>query len=130
MNLATFIYIIYVTYYVYYRNTGFVNKLLPRLLNTKHNEIQMSMMSLISKCCCPSPNENGLKTDVLYKLALKELDLLPKIVKIIVHDNVELAANAAETILECIRDDNKSVYDVLLKHKGMKTIFQAIRQFE
>lgn len=90
----------------------------------------MSTMSLVSKCCRPSRKENGIKTDVLYKLALKELDLLPKIVKIIVNDNVELAANAAETILECMRDDDKSVYNVLLKHKGMKTIFQAIRQFE
>lgn len=107
-----------------------MTELLSRLLNTEHNEIQMSTMSLVSKCCRPSRNDAAQKTDVLYKLALKELNLLPKIVNIIVNDNVELAANAAETILECMRDDDNSVYDVLLMHKGMDTIFQAIRKFE
>lgn len=103
--------------------------MLPKILNTKHNQLQISIMSLISECCRSRPNEINHKTSTLYKVAMKELDLLPKIIKFIVSNTTDLAAKAADTILSML-DDDPVIYNVLLENKGMDVIFSAIKKFK
>lgn len=89
------------------------------------------MISLIAECCRLRPNSGGQKNNMNYKfkLALKEFNILPQIIQLMVSSIDEIAEKAAETILFMFEDDT-TIYDILLKHKGMGTIFEAIRKFQ
>lgn len=86
-------------------------------------------MGLVSNCCRPSSNVLGQKMNVLHKTLLKELNILPQIMQFIQSNTIKLVLTASETIL-FIFDDDFSVYDVLLNHKGMEVLFKAIKKFE
>lgn len=103
--------------------------MLPQLLNTKHSEIQISIMSLIKECCSSRPETSVQKTNILYKTAVKELNLLPQIIQFMISSSTELAAKSAITILDMLEDD-PSLYDVLLKQKGMDLMLKSIRKFQ
>lgn len=110
------------------RHCGFM-QLVPIYFKTCHNEIRTYMMSLISECCRSRSNAVGQKSNMnfKFKLALKEFNILPQIIQLMV-SSTEIAEKAAKTIL-CMFEDDNSIYDLLLKHEGMGTIFEAIRQF-
>lgn len=110
------------------RDTGFI-RLSPKLLSVKHIKIQVSIMSLIAECCRTRPNVTNQKMDVLYNIALKQLNILPQIIQLMLSSTTELAAKAAETTLGMFDGDNY-IYDTLLKHKGLNVIFKAIRKFQ
>ncbi|XP_016657738.1 armadillo repeat-containing protein gudu-like [Acyrthosiphon pisum] len=107
---------------------GFV-QLLSQLLNSKHGEIQVSIMSLVAECCRTRPGVVGQNTDVHIRVALKEQNILQQVIQFLVSDSTQLAEKATETIL-CMFDGDPAIYNVLLKHKGMEALFKAVTKFQ
>ncbi|XP_025200518.1 armadillo repeat-containing protein gudu-like [Melanaphis sacchari] len=108
--------------------TGFV-QLLSQLLNSVHSETQISIMSLVAECCRTRPEVVQQKTNINIRVLLKELNILQQIIQFLVSDITQLAEKAAETIL-CMFDDSLAIYDILLKYRGMETIFKAMQKFQ
>lgn len=86
-------------------------------------------MSLIKECCCSRPGIAMQKTNVLYKTAVKELNLLPQIINFMISSSAELAAKSAITILGMLEDD-ANLFDLLLKQKGMDLMLKSMKQFK
>lgn len=86
-------------------------------------------MSLSAECCRPRPNVANQKMDKLFRTALTDLNLLPKIIQFMTSDIADMALNAANILLYVL-DGDPSVHEILLKHKGMTFIFKSIRKFQ
>lgn len=104
-------------------------ELLSQLLNSKHGETQVSIMSLVAECCRSRPEVVGQKIDIYFREELKERNILQQVIRFLVNDSTQLAQRAAETIL-CMFDGSPAIYNVLLKHKGMATLFKAVTKFK
>jgi len=104
-------------------------KLLSPLLNSKHGETQVSIMSLVAECCRSRPEVVGQKIDVSFRVALNEQNILQQVIKFLVSDSTQLAQRAAETIM-CMFDGSPAIYNILLEHKGMETLFKAVTKFK
>ncbi|XP_050527893.1 armadillo repeat-containing protein gudu-like [Daktulosphaira vitifoliae] len=115
------------------RYTGFI-KLLPKLLDSVHSEVQISTMGVIVECCrnrskeCSNINNNNYRTDIVYKLSVMELGLLPKIIGFLKSDNITQIADAAETLL-CLSNDDPTVNNILFKNNGLDTIFNIFKKY-
>lgn len=104
-------------------------KLLPQLLNTKHQEIQLSVMSLVAECCRLRPKaENKIITEK-YKKALKKCNQLSKILGFMLNKSSEHATESAKIILGLI-DDDPSIYKILLKNDGVHVVYKALQKFQ
>jgi len=104
-------------------------QLLSPLLNSKHGETQVSIMSLVAECCRTRPEVVEQKIDIHTRVALKEKNILPQVIQFLVSDSTQLAEKAAETILRMF-DGSPAIYDILLKHKGMEALFKAVLKFQ
>lgn len=85
-------------------------------------------MSLIAECCRLRPNAVNQILAERCKMSMKELNILPRIIQLLLGAK-ELAEKAAEITL-CMFDDRYYIYDVMLKHKGLHAIFKAIKKLE
>lgn len=85
-------------------------------------------MSLIAECCRPRPNAVNQTLVERCRMSMKELNILPRIVQLMLGTK-ELAEKAAEITL-CMFDDRNYIYDVLLKQKGLHAIFKAIEKLK
>lgn len=85
-------------------------------------------MGLITECCRLRPNAINYILVEKCRMALKELNILPRIVQLMLGAR-ELAEKAAEITL-CMFDGDNYIYDVMLKHKGLHVIFKAIEKLE
>lgn len=121
-------------YYYLDRYTGFI-KLLPKLLDSVHSEVQISTMGLIVECCrnrskeCKTIcNNNNHRTDIIYKLSVMELGLLPKIIGFLKSDNIMQIVDAAETLL-CLSNHDPTVNNTLFKNNGLHMIYNIIEKY-